>query len=186
MSYLCAREHACIHAVAQHDNAIGNHLDLTQTMGDVDDGDILSLQIVNNFEQALRFRQGQTRRRLIHDENARIERKCLGNFNHLLLSDRKTRKRRVGWNVQSQPLQVDAGLFMHLLVINQPGKSAALWFTPEKYIRGHVEVVQDIQFLMNETDAVTGRIVNCTNHDRLAVDSDFAGVGLKNSAEDVH
>src|SRR4029077_17437666 len=69
--YLTAVKTACVAAIAKHHGAIGNLFDFVQPVRDIDDADIMSLEVLYDFEQAARFREREARRRLVHDQNAR-------------------------------------------------------------------------------------------------------------------
>ena len=88
---LFTRKRANVCAIAQHHDAIGDLFNFIQAVRNVDDGDALRTQIVDDFKQARRFCERQTRGRLIHDQDAGVEREGFGDFDHLLTRDGKTR-----------------------------------------------------------------------------------------------
>ena len=71
MINLALRQRSDVPAIAQHNDTIGNLFDLVQPMRNVDDADFVGLQIPDNIQQPARFRERQTRRRFVHDENTR-------------------------------------------------------------------------------------------------------------------
>jgi hypothetical protein len=56
-------------------------------MRDVDDADVLSLQILAELEQTPRFSERQTRRRLVHNDDARASAQRPRDLDQLLLCD---------------------------------------------------------------------------------------------------
>ena len=75
---------------------------------------------------------------------------------------------------------------MHPLAVNQSQEPAAQRLAPEKDIRRHVQIIEHVQFLMNETDAIPRGVGDRVNGYRLTVNEDFPGVRLMNAAEDFH
>src|SRR5437879_11243075 len=71
MRYLVASKIARVASIAQDDGAIGNLFDFVQAVRDIDDADVMSLEVLYDFEQPARFREREARRRLVHDQNAR-------------------------------------------------------------------------------------------------------------------
>ncbi len=69
---LGAIQRADIAAVAQHADPVGELIHLLHAVADVDDGDALRLEPGDHLEQAIRLARGQRRRRLVHDDDARI------------------------------------------------------------------------------------------------------------------
>ena len=53
-------------------------------MADKEDGDALPLEVASELEQLLDLVGGERRRRLVHDQDANIERNRLGDFDRLL------------------------------------------------------------------------------------------------------
>ncbi len=67
-------------AVAQHHDAVGAVLDLVQAMRDEDDGDAGGLEFGDHLQETRRLGGGQARGRLVHDDDARLERQRLGDL----------------------------------------------------------------------------------------------------------
>ena len=53
-------------------------------MADEEDSDALPLQVADKLEQLLNLVRGERRRRLVHDQDADVERNRLGDFDRLL------------------------------------------------------------------------------------------------------
>src|ERR1044072_9492897 len=93
---LLARNPPRVPAVAQDDRAVGYLLHLAEPVRDVDDGHAVLAQVLHDFEQPLGLRERERRGRLIHDENARVQRERFRYLDHLLLRDGESCERRVG------------------------------------------------------------------------------------------
>ena len=73
-------------AVAQHGDAIGESDDLVQTVRRVDDRDARLRQLPHDLEQGLAFRARKRGRRLVHDQDPRVQRQRLGDLDQLLFA----------------------------------------------------------------------------------------------------
>src|SRR5512145_1780171 len=66
---LAALNLAGILAIAKYNCAIGDLLNFVHTVRDIDDGDVVSLKVLNYLEQTSSFCKCQTRGRLVHDDD---------------------------------------------------------------------------------------------------------------------
>ena len=73
---------------------------------------------------------------------------------------------------------------MDFLSINEP--ECAARFAPEKNICRYIEIRQDIQFLVDESNAELHRIGHVMDADRFSIDADFTAIRLVNATEDFH
>ena len=108
MGELVARQLAHRAPVAQHHDAVGAGHDLAEPVRDVDHCDAVRLQIGDHLQQPLGLRQRQARGRLVHDDDARVERERLGDLDHLPLRDRQIVDQRVG--PKSTPSRCSSGV----------------------------------------------------------------------------
>src|SRR3989442_4950222 len=74
---------------------------------------------------------------------------------------------------------------MNLFSVNQL-KGSEQWFAAEKHVGGDIQIIQDVKFLMNESDSQAERIGDVVNANRCAAYTQFAAVRLVNAAEDFH
>ena len=74
---------------------------------------------------------------------------------------------------------------MDFLPVDQAQRALAR-LAAEENIRRHVEIIQDVQFLVDERDAVAHGVIDAVDFHRLAVNKDFPGVRLVDAAEDFH
>ena len=87
-------------AIAQHGDLVGQAHDVGQNVRDVDDGGAVAAQPVDEAEEALRLACGQRGRRLVKDDDARVEAQRLGDFGKLALAGRELLDQGVGRDVQ--------------------------------------------------------------------------------------
>ena len=73
----------------KHGHPVGDRLNLRHSMRDVDEGDALGAETLDQVEKARGFGALERRRRLVHHQDARVDRKRLGDLDHLLLGDRE-------------------------------------------------------------------------------------------------
>ena len=98
---LVSLQRACIFSVAKNRYAVGQFFDFSQPMRNVDDTDALLFQIANHFKKGVRFALGKTAGRLVHDQNTGVYRKCFGNLNQLLQTDRQLADFNIGFDLQA-------------------------------------------------------------------------------------
>ena len=180
---LPARQFAGLFTIAHHHHAIGQGLHLTESVRDVDDADALRAQIAHDAEQRLGFMLRQAARRLVHDEHARLAGERLGDFHQLLPTDRQRAHDRLGRQVQAHALQVGARLCGDAGAVDE---TAAARFAPEKDVRGDVEVVREIEFLMDQRDAQRLRGADTRDAHWLAVHENLTAIRRLHARENLH
>src|SRR5204863_8169649 len=128
----------------------------------------------------------QARSRLTHIQDARALRKSFGDLDDLLLRDGKIFEGRLTWDVQPQTFEIRFSLRVKLSAINQSQRPAPHRLAPQKDVLGYVEIIEHIQFLMNETDASADRVRHRTDDDLVTVNTNPASIRLIDAAEDFH
>ncbi|MNI50686.1 hypothetical protein D3C73_1053670 [compost metagenome] len=102
--------------------------------------------------QAFHFAVAQCGRRLIHDDQLRIEGQRAGNFHHLLLCHAQA-SHCGGWrHVQLQIIQNHLRFLIHRLFINN--QIAFARFTSEEHILGDGHIRQQVKFLIDSDNAL--------------------------------
>ena len=155
-------------------------------MRDVDDADVLRLEIFDEFEQTAGLSQGQTRRRLVHDDDARARAERSRDLDELLLRDRELDQWRAAGKIETEFTQKRICLAIDALAIDQFQKTARGWFAVEKDVGGDVEIVEDAQLLMNKLDAERAGFARRTYLGSLAIDLHRAAVACDGAAQDLH
>jgi hypothetical protein len=173
-------------AIAQHDGTVGDFGNLAQPVRDVDDRDAAPAKVRDHAMQPRRLSRGEARRRLVHDEQPRVERQRLRDFHELLLRDRQRGHGRVRRHVQVEPLQVRADGIVQAFPVDQPQRSPPRRLAPQQDVAGHVEGVDQVQFLMNERDPERGRRPDVVALDARPVDQQLTGVRRLDAADDPH
>ena len=100
-------------------------------------------------------------RELVGSSSTRMRavlRQCFGDFHQLLVGEGKLFQRGLRIDVQAQPFKMRPAVFNHRPAINQ-----LQWPTPkrlaaEKQIGGDAQVVQVVQFLMDESYSMFHRL----------------------------
>src|ERR1043165_6077489 len=110
-------------------------------MRDVDDADVLRFEIFHELEQTASFRESQTRRRLVHDDDACAGDESARDLDQLLLGQRELTEWRGTRNVHSEPSQYLVRLAIDPFAIDQFEKTRGGRFATQEDIRADVEVV---------------------------------------------
>ena len=79
--------------------------DLVEPVRDVDDADAVGRELPDDAEEPRAFRRRQRRGRLVHDEDARVERQRLGDLDELLLADAQPGDPRLRVELDPEPLE---------------------------------------------------------------------------------
>ena len=141
-------------AVAQHHDAVGALLDLVEPVRDEDDRDAARLEVGDRPRSSRSVSVSvRLRGRLVHDDDARVERQRLGDLHHLPLRDRQIGDRRVGREVDAEPVQQRRDARAQRLAVDQPQRPAPARLAADEDIGGDVEIVEQVEFLMDEGDA---------------------------------
>ena len=148
---LIASQVSGILAIAKDGDAVSNLFDFPKSMGDVEDGDPLGSQTFDHLEQGICLMLGEAAGRFVHDQDSGIDRKGLGDFHHLLQADGQRADENRWFDVESHQSQVLPRVTVNRFEIDQ---SPFLWLATKKDIRTHIEIVGQIQFLMDQRDAM--------------------------------
>ena len=145
-------------AVAQRDDAVGALLDFVEAMGDEDDADAARLQFGDDLEQTVGLGQRQARGRLVHDDDLGAQRQRLGDLDQLALRQRQIGHQRVGLEVGAEPVEQRLGARADRGGVDQVQWSERTRLAAEEDIGGDVEIVEQVQFLVDEGDAAADRL----------------------------
>ena len=100
-----ARQFADDRTVTEDDHTIGAGFDLVQPVGDKYDRDPIGLELADDPQQPIGLGRRQAGRRLVHDDDAGVERKSLGDLQKLALRQREVGNKIVDIEVDIQSLQ---------------------------------------------------------------------------------
>ena len=170
-------------AVAHDGHAIHDMLQFLQTVGDVDDAMVRGAQVPDDAEEILDLARGERGGGLIHDEDARVHGKRLGDLHHLLLGDGQIAHHRAGGDVDLEPAQHFGGLCLHLALAEH---HAAHLLTAQEHVFCHGEVAAHVELLVDDGHACGLRLLGGEVAIRLALDFHVAAVAGVDAAQDLH
>ena len=168
--------------VLEHSDPVGNRLNFDHPVRDVDDRHPLGAELAHEIEQAGRIDPVESRGRLVHDEDSGVDRQRLGDFDNLLVGDRKVRGQRIGRDRRAEPPQEAAGLIVH----GPPVEDAETGgFDAEKDVLRHRAMRQQAQLLVDDADACAPGGDRVRKRDLSSIEPDGPAVGPVNAAEDL-
>ncbi len=145
------REHRVdVLPVAHHRHPVRDDLELLEAMRDVDDPVAALAQDPGDPEQLVDLRLGERRRRLVHDQDIRVEGERLRDLHHLLLGDGQTGDAGPRVEADVELFEQLRGLAVELLLV-QPEATARL--APDEDVLGHREVAHQVELLVDDRDA---------------------------------
>jgi len=170
-------------AVLQHGDAVGDGLQLGHAVGDVEDRGTLAPKRSNQLEQPAGVALVERGRRLVHDDDAGIERQRLGDLDQLLLGDRQRLDRCVGVDPRGDAQKQAARPIPHRGAVEQ---AAARRLKPEEDVVGDAALGQQAELLVDDADPGPARLDRMPEGDGLAAKLDLAFVGPVDAAEHLH
>ena len=137
-------------SVPQHDNAVADACDLGQAVAHIDEGHALGLQAHHLLEEAVGLLIPERRRRLVENQQARVQRQRLGDLDLLLRGHAQRAHLVRGGHIQPQPVQLglcalDHGLHVDAPVLHQQAT--------DKHVLCNRQVRQQPHFLVDQADA---------------------------------
>ena len=120
-------------------------------------------------------------RRLVHDQDADVERERLGDLDGLLLGEREAARRLLDVELDAEPLEDRLRLALHLPAVDDP---PAVAMADEDVLRDR-QVGEDHRLLVDRDDPERLRVEGAGDRSRLTVDDDLAGVRLLDAGHDL-
>ena len=99
------------------------------------------------------------------------------------MPDHQVGHKRVGRETQPNTLEVSGRLFVNPFTIQH---SELVWFITQKNIRRNIEIIRQVQFLMDQRDAMLLRFSNRTDLNRPAIQFDGALIRRVHPGENFH
>src|SRR3984957_18113282 len=183
---LVASQFADHRAVTEDDHTVGAGFHLVQPVGDKDDRYAIGLELADDPHQAFSLGGRQAGSRLIHNDDAGVERERLGDLQQLSLRKGEVGNQIVDLEVDVQSLQQRRHDAFHRLAVDEFKGTGRQRLPPDQHIRANVEIVEEIQFLMNEGDSGIQRFGDIEGVVRDAVDLDRSLVGFDDPAKNLH
>src|ERR1700722_19267625 len=153
-------------------------------MRGVDDRNTRLRELSHDLEQGLAFRRRERGRRLVHDQNPRVQRQRLGDFNQLLFADPELRNATLGVNLDAEPLQQCACRFYDAPVVDDGPEDKRL--AAKENILGRRQFGNQVEFLVDDRDAGAFSVLYIRETNRRALDPDLAIIVDVHSSEDLH
>ena len=171
-------------AVSQDGITVRDSENLVHLVGDEDKGMALFLQSVDDLEQVVNFVLVQGRGRFVQNQQLCIGKQRLGNFQELLLTGLQFGNHCVGINVDTQAVKQFPGLGDHCFFVE--GSGFGQNFLAQEDIFIHLQVVEQVQFLVDEGNAGTFGHGNGGVFQGPAVEFHFAGITGVHARKNVH
>ena len=132
-------------------------------------------------EQLLHLLRRQHGRRLVQNQDVCIAVQHLQDFYPLLLADRQLPRQRAGINLDAIALGKRLYPRLQFFLVDDLDMVVA-----QNDVFCHVKRLYQLKMLIDHADSVLERILRCTDHDRLAVDTDLPRIGLQHAGQDAH
>ena len=137
-------------AVTHNGDAVSDTLQLVHSVGNVDDTNAGSLQLIDELEQIVDLRIGQNRRGLVQNQDLGIViGECLGNLDHLLLCNRQSSDLGLGVDGQVEAVQQLLGTAVLLSLVQEQSLGG---LTANEDIVCNGQVLHQVQLLVNNTN----------------------------------
>ena len=151
------------------------------------DADAVGLQAGDHAQQALGLGDRQARGRLVHDHQARRPATAPWRSRPAAAA-RATGCSTIASGPKSQPSRSSKRLHAPLqrLRVDQLQKAAGQRLAADEHVRRDVQVLEQVEFLVDEGDAGGHRVVHRQRAALDAVGADDAGVGRDDAAEHLH
>ena len=170
-------------AVAQDADVAAQAEDFVQTVRDIDDGDALVAQLLDNAEHNLQLAVGQNGRRLIHDQDAGIIVNGMHDLDDLLFRDGQRRDLRVDVDVHAEIFNDLPRAAAHALPVNQ---TVFQLDVAKEHIFRNAQRLGQLDFLMDNADAGTACLDGAVKAAGLAVQNDFALIRLVDTGQNLN
>ena len=172
------------HAVAQHRIAVTDLHDLAQLVGDKDDANVLLFQRAQDLKYVLDLRVGQRGGGFVHDDDLGVHQKRAGNLHDLLVGGVQVAHHGAGVQAKRHALKYLPGFRDHARMVQ---KAVFLFQLPaDEHVLIDREVVDEVQFLMDEGDARVQRLAGVLESLRLVVQQNLPRVGPEHAAQNIH
>ena len=153
-------------------------------MGDVNDGNALFTQSVDDTEQALGLALGQSGGGLVHDQDLGVRHQGLADLDHLLLADGQFTHNSIHGDADAHAVHDLLGLLAHGLAVDNAQALGDLLAHEEVFLHGQVK--QGVDLLVDEDDARLLCLLGIFIAHFLAVHQHGTGITGVHAGEDLH
>ena len=138
-------------AVAHHGDRVAEREDLVEAVGDEDERAALVAQAAGDREEPVDLDPAERRGRLVHDQQARVERDGLGDLDDLLVGDRESPSGTARVDPDAETGEERLGLGVHRRPVD--AAAAAVRLTAHEDVLGHRQVGEERGLLVDHRDA---------------------------------
>ena len=170
--------------VAQDGDRVAQLEDLLHPVGNVDHRHAFAGEAADDVVQPQRLAHRQGGGGLVHDQDAGVERKGLGDLDQLLLADPQRPHQRCRRGTEIQRLQQLRRRPLLASAVDEERSPDHL--RAQEDVVGHRHARHQVQLLMDDRQPVSGRIAGAAEPHGLAVDGDLALVVGIDAAGDLH
>ncbi len=156
-----------------------------QSVGDIDDPDILLFQLEDERKEVLDLMVGQCGGGFVHDHDFRIEGERFRYFNHLLLSHAERTDRACGIEIQLDPLKQLLALLMKLFTVENPF-SVFSGFPLDKQVFSYRKMREEVEFLIDDADSKLLGIAGVRDRYGFSSYLNLSAIHLVHPGEDFH
>ncbi len=169
-------------AEPQHEDAVGDGLEVARLVADEDDGVPALAQLLDEVEHLGRLPDAERRRRLVEDEHARRPEEGARDRHDLPLAARERAHRLPhGRDGRGELVEQAPRLALHRDLVEERPVEDLL---PEEHVLDDVEVVDERELLEHRRDPVLARGRRRVEHDGRAVEQHLARVGAERARDD--
>ena len=174
--------------VAENRTAVGNLPDFLDLMGDEDDGFSVFPEAVNDLQEKINFLRCEYGCRLIEDHDFRLAVQHFQDLNPLPDRDGQVFDPVGRIDFQPEFFGELADFVVCFFQVNpgQEAQPALHGFDPEHDILCYGVIVNQLEMLMDHTDAVCGSIIGRMEDNRLSVDQDRPVIRLIHAEQHAH
>ena len=170
-------------AVADDGNVVRHAEDFLHLVADVDHCNALVAQLIDLLDQELDLVGGQRRRRLVHQDDARVCRDCLDDLEHLRFRDGQVLHLFRQIEGKSLLVKILLCLFTHGLHVH--GHRVFHDLAAEIHVFKHGHFGNDVQLLVDHRNTGLERIRRAVGVQRLALEQNPAFVRLVKTVDDL-
>ena len=149
-----------VSTISQDGHVVANSQNLFEPVRDVDDGDAVRLEIADDAEQDFHLRRAEGGGRFVHDQDVDIGGEGFRDLNDLLLANAQVVGERRRFDRLFQARKQGPRLVHLARSVDMESETGRR--IDEAEVFGDTEIRAEVQFLKDDSDAVTSRIANRT------------------------
>ena len=182
------RPGADVLTVTHDGDLVANAENLIHLMGNVHNGHILRLQVLDDSEQGLHLILGQRGGGLIQNQNPAVGGNSLGDFHRLHLRNAELSKLLLGIEIHPNLFQQLGGIGIHFIMVNHRDEAKELLHgvPTQENIFTHGTGGNGLKLLVNHGDSLFQRIHGVADGNGLSIDFDLAFIHFIDAEHTFH